>query len=121
MRTIVYTQHLEGQVTNVGPGLFDAALSGEGSAAVQSQLTFLDEHRFREEGTIDLGDGRPLAFRTIGEGHFSPSPDPRYHHGTAMRELDGGLGRMTSNFLVSADGRVTDDEVAVVFVAEEEA
>lgn len=120
MRTIVYAQHLEGRLTDVGPGLLDASLRVDGGATLLSQLTFLDEHRFREEGTIDFGDGRPLAFTTLGEGHLGPSPDPRYRHGTAVRVIDGGRGRMTSNFLVAADGRVTDDEVAVVFVAEEE-
>src|SRR5688572_11845346 len=113
MRSIVYTQRLEGRLTDVGPGLLDASLRVDGGATLLSQLTFLDEHRFREEGTIDFGDGRPLAFRTLGEGHLAPSPDPRFRHGTAVRVIDGGRGRMTSNFLVSADGRVTDDEVAV--------
>ena len=120
MRTIVYTQHLEGQLTDVGPGLLDAALCVDGGPRLLSQLTFLDEHRFREEGTIDFGDGREHAFRTLGEGHLGPSPDPRYRHGTSMRELGGGRGRMTSNFLVADDGEVVDDEVAVLFVEEEE-
>jgi hypothetical protein len=120
MRTVVYTQRFHGRLTGVGPGLLDAALSDPGQARICSQLTFLDEHRFREEGTIDFGDGRVLPFRTIGEGHLGDSPDPRFRHGTAARDIDAGRGRMTSNFLVAADGTVTDDEVAVIFINEQE-
>ena len=120
MRPLVLTQRLRGRFTDVGPGLRDVALGVAGGVRLSSQLTFLDEHRFREEGTVDFGDGRELPFCTIGEGHLGASPDPRYRHGTAAREIDGGRGRMTSNFLVAADGSVTDDEVAVIFVNEQE-
>ncbi len=120
MRPLVLSRRLQGRLTVVGPGLVDVALVVDGGARLSSQLTFLDEHRFREEGTVDFGDGRELPFRTIGEGHLGASPDPRYRHGTSAREIDGGRGRMTSNFLVAADGSVTDDEVAVIFVNEQE-
>lgn len=125
MRTIVLTQRFQGRLTDVGPGLLDAALRMD-RARLCSQLVFLDEHRFREEGTIDFGDGQQLRFRTMGEGHLAASPDPGFRHGTAVREISGGAGRLagargrvTSNFLVSVDGDVTDDEVAVIFVNEE--
>lgn len=120
MRPLIITQRLQGRLTDVGPGLLDVALAVDGGAWLSSQLTFLDEHRFREEGTVDFGDGRELPFRSIGEGHLGDSPDPRYRHGTAAREIDGGRGRMTSNFLVTATGSVTDDEVAVIFINEQE-
>jgi len=119
MQPLVITQRLLGRLTDVGPGLVDVTLSVDGGVRLCSQLMFLDQHRFREEGTVDLGDGRELSFRTIGEGHLGASPDPRFRHGTAARELVGGRGRMTSNFLVAADGSVTDDEVAVIFINEQ--
>lgn len=119
MQRRVITQQLQGRLTDIGPGLLDATLSVEGGARVCSRLAFRDEHHFREEGTVDLGDGLELPFRTIGEGHLGASPDPGYRHGTASRELDSGRGRMTSNFLVAADGSVTDDEVTVIFINEE--
>ncbi len=120
MRPLVLSRRLRGRLTIVGPGLVDVALVVDGGARLSSQLTFLDEHRFREQGTVDFGDGLELPFRTIGEGHLGASPDPRYRHGTAAREIDGGRGRMTSNFLVAVDGSVTDDEVAVIFINEQE-
>ena len=127
MQTIVLTQHFHGRLTDVGPGLLDVTLRMDGGARLFSQLSFLDAQRFREEGSIDFGDGRSLQFRTLGEGHLAPAPRAGYRHGTAMREISGGggelagaRGRVTSNFLVSADGDVTDDEVAVIFVTQEE-
>ena len=125
MQTIVLTQRFTGRLVDVGPGLLDAALFRDG-ARLCSQLSFLDEHSFREEGTIDFGHGQSLRFRTLGEGHLAASPDPGFRHGTAVREITGGAGRLagargrvTSNFLVSAECDVTDDEVAVIFVEEE--
>lgn len=126
MQTIVLVQRFRGRLTDVGPGLCDAALWADG-ARLCSQLSFLDPHRFHEAGTIDFGGGQRLRFRTLGEGELAASPEPGVRHGTAVREIDGGAGRLagargrvTSNFLVSADGDVTDDEVAVVFVKEED-
>jgi hypothetical protein len=126
MQTLVLVHRFRGRLTDVGPGLCDAALWADG-VRLCSQLSFLDEHRFHEAGTIDFGGGQQLRFRTLTEGELTPSPDPAVRHGTAMREIAGGAGRLTgargrvtSNFLVSADGDVTDDEVVVVFVKEEE-
>ena len=127
MQTIVLVRRFQGRLTDVGPGLLDAALCSDGGARLCSQLSFLDEQHFREEGTIDFGDGHVLRFRSLSEGDLAAAPDPGCRHGTAMREITGGAGRLTgargrvtSNFLVSADCTVTDDEVAVIFVTEEE-
>jgi len=120
MRCTVRTQRLVGRLTEVGPGLGDITLTADGGVRLRSQLTFLDPHRFREQGTVDFGDGRCLTFQTIGEGHLGASPEPGVRHGTAAREIAGGRGRITSNFLVAADGSVTDDEVAVLFITEKE-
>jgi hypothetical protein len=115
MQPLVHRLRLCGRLTDVRPGLRAASLSGEHGAHLRSELVFLDRHRFREEGTVDFGDGRARACRTIGVGHLGATGDPRRRHGTAARELDGGRGRMTSNFLLAADGTVVDEEVAVLF------
>ena len=120
MRSTVHTKRLTGRLVDVGPGLGDVTLAAADGARLRSQLTFLDPHRYRERGTLDLGDGDLLAFETIGEGHLGTSPDPDVRHGTAARAIAGGRGRITSNFLVAADGSITDDEVAVLFTTDEE-
>lgn len=119
MRWTVQTKRLEGRLTDVGPGLGDVTLAAEDGARLRSQLTFVDAHRYRERGTLDLGNGDVLTFETIGEGHLGTTADPDLRHGTAAREIAGGRGRITSNFLVAADGSMTDDEVAVLLTTDD--
>ena len=120
MHWTVHTTRLVGRLTAVGPGLGDVSLAAEDGARLRSQLTFVDAHRYRERGTLELGGGDVLAFETIGEGHLGAAAEPGLRHGTAARTIAGGRGRITSNFLVAADGSVTDDEVAVLFIADKE-
>lgn len=120
MRSLVFTTRLAGRLTDIGPGLGEVTLSAPDGARLRSQLTFIDPERFREQGTLELSDGRALSFETIGEGHLGASIQPGVRHGTAARVIAGGRGRITSNFLVAADGSVTDDEVAVLFTTEQE-
>jgi len=128
MHPITYAQRLEGRFTPIGPGLADVELvvTGEtpfgAGAVLASQLAFATEQSFREEGTITFGDGSALRLRTLGRGELTDAGALR--HGTAVLEVDGvgqlsgTRGRITSNFLVAADGAVTDEQVVVLFINE---
>jgi hypothetical protein len=126
MRQIVYSQRLGGRLTAVAPGVLDAALTSIGEpVTVEAQLTFADEHSFRLTGEIRFDDEGSLRFRTLGSGRLDPSPEPGLRHGTTVLEVcggsgrfDGASGRITSNFVVSDDGEITDHQLGVVFVAE---
>ena len=130
MQQITYAQRLEGRLTPIGPGLADVELIATdetplGAGAVfASQLAFASEQSFREEGTITFGDGRALRFRTLSRGELTRSTAGGLRHGTAVLAVEGvGLlagthGRITSNFLVSDDGVVTDEQVVVLFIDE---
>ena len=74
-------------------------------------------------GTIVFGPGSELRFRTLGTGRLTPTPDPTLRHGTVTWELDGGsgpfersTGRITSNFTITADGKITDDQHGLIFL-----
>jgi hypothetical protein len=132
MRQISYSQTLRGHLTAVGPGLLDVELVGVGSTPLgpdtrlASQLSFASRRGFREEGRIDLGDAGALRITSLGQGDLTDSPAAGIRHGTAVLEaeglgsLEGAHGRITSNFVVSNDGDVTDAQVVVLFIEGEE-
>ncbi len=101
-------------------------LEGE-EALLERRLTFLDETRFEEVGTISFGNGNALRFRSLDTGKLAPSADPELRQGTAAWELDGGAGafagasgRIVSNFLVSDTGELTDHELGILFLSGQE-
>jgi hypothetical protein len=124
MRQIVYTHHLGGRLTAVAPGVLDASLAAvEEPATVEAQLSFADASSFRLTGEIRFAGDDGLRFRTLGSGRLDPAPQLGLRHGTAVLEVyggsgrfDGARGRITSNFVVSEDGEVTDHQLGVVFV-----
>jgi hypothetical protein len=126
MDEVRFTRRLRGHMTEVRPGVLDAELFARG-ARVATRLVFTDETTFREEGTIDLGGGDTLRFRSLGSGTLEQAPDGSVRQGASVLEVDGGggryahaRGRITSNFVLSPDGEITDEQVAVLFIEREE-
>ncbi|HEV2060612.1 MAG TPA: hypothetical protein VGR11_14750 [Solirubrobacteraceae bacterium] len=132
MKRVAYSQHMLGRLTAVGPGLVDVELTGAQQtplgvgATIASQLSFATPRFFSADGTLAV-DGEPaLRLHTIGRGVLAPSPDDHLRHGTAMFDacgigaLSGARGRITSNFLVTADGALTDEQVVVLFIYRQE-
>jgi len=119
-------------MTPVGPGLVDVELVVTGAspfgsnARLSSTVEFADERRFSETGTISGGDVELLRVSTLGTGVLTDAPAPGLRHGTAVLEVEGvgrfagARGRITSNFVVSDDGEVTDEQVVVLFMTGEE-
>jgi hypothetical protein len=112
-------------MTVVAPGVIDAELRARG-ARVATRLVFSDETTFREEGTIDLGRGDSLRFRSLGQGTLEQAPDGSVRHGASVLEIRGGggrytgaRGRITSNFVVLPEGEITDEQVVSVFIDKE--
>jgi hypothetical protein len=106
-----------------------------GQASFESEVTFIGgfeasevtsagESGFKETGTITFGEGgHRLRFSTIGQGYLGPSPEPDIRQGAVMWQVDGGEGQfdgahgvITSNFVVSDTGGVTDHHLGVIFV-----
>ena len=64
-----------------------------------------------------------LRFRSVGRGALGPWPEPGLRLGTAVCEIDGGSGRLasasgriTSSFLISDTGDLTDHQFGLLFV-----
>jgi hypothetical protein len=112
-------------VTTVGAlgvgGRFEDAPGGE--AFFRSELAFDEGSSFHDRGTMEFGHGNRLGSHSIGRGHLALSPDPHLRHGSVVRRIEGGEGQfagseglITSNFLLSDSGEVTDNHLGVIFV-----
>jgi hypothetical protein len=113
-------------MTEVRPGVLDAELEARGARSA-TRLVFKDESTFEESGTIDFGNGDALRVRSLESGHLARSADGRSRHGTSVLSVvegagryAGASGRITSNFVLSPEGEVTDEQVAVLFIDREE-
>jgi len=96
---------------------------GVEEAFMESRLTLDGRGRFSAAVTIDFGHGHALRLHTVDEGRLVGSADENLRHGTATFEIvdgsgqfEGATGRITSNFVVSDTGELTDNQVGVVFV-----
>ncbi|HEX3408637.1 MAG TPA: hypothetical protein VHS07_00050 [Candidatus Binataceae bacterium] len=105
-------------------GGFEGVIRGSAGARAtfESKVTFLGDTAFNEEGTITLGDGS-IRFSTVGQGYLGGSADPQVKHGCVAWKIESGTGRfegasglITSNFLVSAAGEVTDHHFGVIYL-----
>jgi hypothetical protein len=102
-------------------GIVNSAAGG--TAVFESTVTFTGEASFLESGSIVFGNDRHvLRFSTVGEGYLGPATDG-IRHGAVTWRLDSGDGQfanarglITSNFLVGADGEVTDNHLGVIYV-----
>jgi hypothetical protein len=107
-------------LTAEGPDGHFVWAPGDDEALLDSTLAFQDERRFDELGTIVFALGNSLRIR--GSGRLAPSADPDLRQGTVVWTIEGGdghfegaTGLITSNFLLSATGDLTENQLAVVF------
>jgi hypothetical protein len=148
MRAIAFSMQFRGSTKLLSPGVLTAQASapsgGEvtridrdgvhstfeahegGEALLERRLTFVDAARFEDVGTISFGNGHALRFRSIDPGSLVQAGDS-LRHGTAAWEIDGGsgsfegaTGRIVSNFLLAETGELTDRELGVLFIPEDE-
>jgi hypothetical protein len=120
---VVYSMRLTGRTSEVSPGVLRRIETQlPDGARLESEVLFADESSFREHGTIRFASASVLRFRTLGIGHLAPSPEPRLWHGTVTWELDGGSGRfdgasgrITSNFTLTDEGVVADEQLGLIF------
>lgn len=145
MRPLAYSLQFRGVATEVAPSVLRVRTSAPGcslvttleergvyghfehapgnEAVLESRLVLGDDGTFDEAGTITFSHEHVVRFRTVGAGLLSASPDPSLQHGTAVWEIEGGegqfvdaTGRITSNFILSDTGELTDNHLGLVFV-----
>ena len=113
-------------VTTIGAfgvrGRFDDVSGGE--ATLDAQLS-LGRSRTVDRGTIDFGRGNTVRFRSRPP-RLARSPDPHLEQGAVIREVEGGKGQfagaeglITSNFLISDTGDVTDNHFGLIFIRDD--
>ena len=111
--------------TTIGPdgirSAFDELPGGE--ATTEAELVLGEGAGFHEVGTIVFGYGNIVRYRSAGAGQLNGCPDPNLRHGVVIHIVEGGDGQfagaegfITSNFLVSDTGEVTDHQLGVIFV-----
>jgi hypothetical protein len=92
-------------------------------ATFESEVEIVGDGAFLESGTIAYGKAGKITFKTVGRGVLGPSPLPGVQRGAVVWEITGGEGQLkgaqgliTSNFTVGAQGEVTDDQFARMFL-----
>ena len=124
LRATARSQHLITTIDSAGvAGRFESAEREE--ALLVTRLMATPDGSFDESGRISFGRNSSIRFRTIGSGRLSASPDPELRHGTAVWEIEEGKGqferargRITSNFLLSNTGDLTDNQLGLIFVSQ---
>ena len=149
MRKLLYAMHFKGRIspavaddkllratgiatsctvnTSIGPSGVETHLkaSDGGLAFLESALRLTGPGSFQEDGTISFGEDNRnvLRFCTIGEGHFTRSPEMGTMAGSASWEVEGGEGQfaeargfITSAFTLSTSGELSDFHSGVIFL-----
>jgi hypothetical protein len=126
MQQVTFSRRLRGRTTVVAPGILDVELTAR-RTRVTSRLVFTDEVTFRVEGAIELGSGNVLRFRSLQPGRLERPATGGVRLGAALLDVEGGQGRyagakgrITSNFVLSPDGGLKDEQVAVIFIDQKE-
>ena len=112
-------------VTSMGPdgvcGTFEDVAGGE--ATFETELSLRRDETFDDAGTIEFGRNHRIRVRSVGTGRLLACPDPHLRHGTVVRKVAGGDGQfaraegfITSNFIVSDTGEVTDNHFGLIFI-----
>jgi hypothetical protein len=136
MRPIAFVVRSSGEAVELGDGRIWAETlvqHGAGDAGTELYTLAGDRSVCRREielrpdgslhgaGVISFGDDDAITFRAVGA--LASTPDPLLRHGTAVLEVTGGRGRLagasgfiTSNFLLSNGGALTDHQVGLIFL-----
>ena len=124
MTPVSYSLEFRGHATPLDPGVLIGRASAPrdegGEASLETRVTFIGEDGFEQLGTISFGNGDAVRFRSRGLGVLADAAGLR--HGTAICDIESGCGRfegaagrITTSFLVSATGELTDHHEAVIF------
>src|SRR5262245_58274219 len=142
MKPVTYALQFRGVAAYVAPGvlslrahapggelttiLADDGVHGryrgdDGDEALMEARIVVADGSFEAAGSINFGVRHTLRFRALG-GTLVATPDEHIRQGTAIAEIEGGTGqfehasgRITSNFVLSDTGELTDHQVGLVF------
>ena len=129
MKDVVFAMELEGQAAPVEgrDGTMAAHTTGTGpngeAVVFKSEVVAGQGDKFTETGTIDYGGQGTIHFDTVGEGEMAASPIAGVQRGAIVWKITkadgkyaGATGYITSNFKVSAAGKVVDNHYPRIFL-----
>ena len=128
MKETVFAMELKGKAAPVEgkSNTLKAKLAGkdaQGEAVAFESQVVLSGTSFSEVGNITYGKRGKLKFETVGAGHLAPSPVAGLQSGVVSWRITEGEGEfaratgyITSNFTVSADGDVVDNQYVRIFI-----
>lgn len=98
--------------------------NGSDLADFESLVIPCGEGVFTETGSISFHEGESiLRFETLGTGHMGPTPDDRVQQGGVVWRITGGSGKLTgargiitSNFTLTDDRHVIDNQIGLIFL-----
>jgi hypothetical protein len=122
MDPIRFELTLSGNAIEVDRGQLWVETTAEDCGAVcRRRIEVWDDGSVAGRGDLSFSERDAISFRA--RGSIGASPDPHRRHGTAVLEVTGGRGRLagargyvTSNFLLSDTGALTDHHLGLVFV-----
>lgn len=124
MLPITFALRFEGEAVTLADGRLWAesrAAAGIDEAICRRELDVRQDGSLVESGVIGFGTDAAITF--CARGLLRASPDPAIRHGSAVMEVTGGSGRLagargfvTSNFLLSDAGELTDHHFGLLFV-----
>jgi hypothetical protein len=92
-------------------------------AFLESRLVLHEHGTFSAVATVDFCHGNVLWGRTVDDGRLVRSADRHLRHGSATIHVVGGrgqfagaTGQITSNFVVSDTGELTDNQLGMLFL-----
>lgn len=111
--------------TIIGPdgvkATHEAAVGGD--ASFTSTVEMKGDGEFDEHGVLDYDHGNRLHFSTVGVGRMAPTSMESVQAGGVVWKIDrgegafeGATGYITSNFMVDADGAITDQQFVNAFL-----
>jgi hypothetical protein len=92
-------------------------------AFLESRLVFAGDGTFSEAATVDFCHGNVLWGRTVDDGRIVRSADRHLRHGSGTihvvdgrGQFAGATGQITSNFVISDTGELTDNQLGMLFL-----
>jgi hypothetical protein len=120
-RTVLAANGIEASVEPSGSGV--ANCDAEVETVLGHGVPDEGEGTFTVTGTVKYGTAGKISFHTVGRGFLGPTGIDGLRQGAVIwqitsgdGEFTGATGVVTSNFSVTSDGEMVDNQIAQIFL-----
>src|SRR5262245_35406142 len=120
-RTVLATNGIDASVERAGDGV--ANCEAEIETVVGHGVPDEGEGTFTVAGTVKYGPAGKVNFHTVGRGFLGPTGVDGLRQGAVIWQITGGEGQfsgatglVTSNFSVTSEGEMVDNQIAQIFL-----